>query len=216
MNTMKIIIQGAPGSGKGTQAKFIVKQYNIPQISTGDLLREAVKTGTELGLKAQKHMNTGTLVPDDIVIKLLNERIIQKDCQNGFILDGFPRNLVQAQELKNLTDIDLVININVDYGLLIERITGRRTCKNCSSIFHIKYSPPKEVDRCDKCSGSLYQRDDDTEETVRNRLNTYENVTKPLIDYYKKQGILENLDSDGSIDEMHQKVSKLLVTRFKE
>ena len=216
MNTMKIIIQGAPGSGKGTQAKFIVKQYNIPQISTGDLLREAVKTGTELGLKAQKHMNTGTLVPDDIVIKLLNERIIQKDCQNGFILDGFPRNLVQAQELKNITDIDLVININVDYGLLIERITGRRTCKNCSSIFHIKYSPPKEVDRCDKCSGSLYQRDDDTEETVKNRLNTYENVTKPLIDYYKKQGILENLDSDGSIDEMHQKVSKLLVTRFKE
>lgn len=216
MNTMKIIIQGAPGSGKGTQAKFIVKQYNIPQISTGDLLREAVKTGTELGLKAQKHMNTGTLVPDDIVIKLLNERIIQKDCQNGFILDGFPRNLVQAQELKNITDIDLVININVDYGLLIERITGRRTCKNCSSIFHIKYSPPKEVDRCDKCSGSLYQRDDDTEETVRNRLNTYENVTKPLIDYYNKQGILENLDSDGSIDEMHQKVSKLLVTRFKE
>jgi adenylate kinase len=216
MNTMKIIIQGAPGSGKGTQAKFIVKQYNIPQISTGDLLREAVKTGTELGLKAQKHMNTGTLVPDDIVIKLLNERIIQKDCQNGFILDGFPRNLVQAQELKNITDIDLVININVDYGLLIERITGRRTCKNCSSIFHIKYSPPNEVDRCDKCSGSLYQRDDDTEETVKNRLNTYENVTKPLIDYYKKQGILENLDSDGSIDEMHQKVSKLLVTRFKE
>lgn len=216
MNAMKIIIQGAPGSGKGTQAKFIVKQYNIPQISTGDLLREAVKTGTELGLKAQKHMNTGTLVPDDIVIKLLKERIIQKDCQNGFILDGFPRNLVQAQELKNITDIDLVININVDYGLLIERITGRRTCKNCSSIFHIKYSPPKEVDRCDKCSGSLYQRDDDTEETVKNRLNTYENVTKPLIDYYNKQGILESLVSDGSIDEMRQKVAKLIATRFKE
>ncbi len=215
MNAMKIIIQGAPGSGKGTQAKFIVKQYNIPQISTGDLLREAVKTGTELGLKAQKHMNTGTLVPDDIVIKLLNDRIIQKDCQNGFILDGFPRNLVQAQELNNITDIDLVININVDYGLLIERITGRRTCKNCSSIFHIKYSPPREVDRCDKCSGSLYQRDDDTEETVKNRLNTYENVTKPLIDYYEKQGILERLVSDGSIDEMRQKVSKLLATRFK-
>jgi len=216
MNAMKIIIQGAPGSGKGTQAKFIVKQYNIPQISTGDLLREAVKTGTELGLKAQKHMNTGTLVPDDIVIKLLNDRIIQKDCQNGFILDGFPRNLIQAQELKNITDIDLVININVDYGLLIERITGRRTCKNCSSIFHIKYNPPKEVDRCDKCSGSLYQRDDDTEETVKNRLNTYENVTKPLIDYYDKQGILESLVSDGSIDEMHQKVAKLIATRFKE
>lgn len=215
MNAMKIIIQGAPGSGKGTQAKFIAKQYNIPQISTGDLLREAVKTGTELGLKAQKHMNTGTLVPDDIVIKLLNDRIIQEDCQNGFILDGFPRNLVQAQELKNITDIDLVININVDYGLLIERITGRRTCKNCSSIFHIKYSPPKEVDKCDKCSGSLYQRDDDTEETVKNRLNTYENVTKPLIDYYEKQGILESLVSDGSIDEMRQKVSKLLATRVK-
>ncbi|MFX0085985.1 MAG: adenylate kinase [Candidatus Hodarchaeota archaeon] len=212
---MKLIILGAPGSGKGTQAKFIVKKYNITQISTGDLLRDAVKAGTELGMKAQNYMNTGNLVPDDIVLQLLNDRITQTDCQNGFILDGFPRNMTQAKELEKITDIDLVINISVDYGLLVERITGRRTCKNCGSIFHIKYNPPKKVGICDKCSGYLFQRDDDTEETVKKRLNTYENQTKPLINYYDKQSILETLVSDGTIDEMHQKVKNLLTAYFK-
>jgi adenylate kinase len=214
MSSMKLILLGAPGSGKGTQAKFIVKNYNIPQISTGNLLRDAVKAGTELGMKAQKYMNTGNLVPDDIVLQLLNDRITQNDCQKGFILDGFPRNLTQAQELEKITDLDLVININVDYGLLVERITGRRTCKKCDSIFHIKYNPPRKDGICDKCSGYLFQRDDDTEETVKKRLHTYENETKPLINYYKKQKVLETLVSDGTIDEMRQKVASLLTAKF--
>ncbi len=211
---MKLIMLGAPGSGKGTQAKLITKDHDIPQISTGDLLRTAVKNNTELGLKAKEFMNTGKLVPDDLVLQLLRERLSQKDCENGFILDGYPRNLAQAQDLKKITNIDLVINIDVSYTLLIERITGRRTCKQCGAIFHIRYNLPKRESICDKCSGTLYQRDDDTEETVRKRLSTYENKTKPLIEFYQKQKILETLVSDGSINEMRQKVSKLLTTKF--
>ncbi|MHA1968023.1 MAG: adenylate kinase [Candidatus Hodarchaeales archaeon] len=211
---MKLILLGAPGSGKGTQAKFIVKQYNIPQISTGDLLRAAVNEATELGLKAQEYMNTGTLVPDDLVILLLKERISQDDCLDGFILDGFPRNLTQAKALEDITDVELVINISVDYNLLVERITGRRTCKKCDAIYHIQYQPPQKKNICDKCSGELYQREDDTEETVKKRLNTYEKETKPLIDYYKGQKTLETLVSDGTIDEMRQKVVNLLLKKF--
>jgi adenylate kinase len=211
---MKLIMLGAPGSGKGTQAKFIVKKYNIPQISTGDLLRAAVNEATELGLKAQEYMNTGTLVPDDLVIQLLKERISQDDCLDGFILDGFPRNLTQAKALKDITDVELVINISVDYNLLVERITGRRTCKKCGAIYHIQYQPPQDKNICDRCSEELYQREDDTEETVKKRLNTYEKETKPLIDYYSSQEILEILVSDGTIDEMRQKVVNLLLKKF--
>ncbi len=211
---MKLIMLGAPGSGKGTQAKFIMEDYNIPQISTGDLLRSAILSGTELGLKAQEFMNTGKLVPDNLVLQLLKVRLSQQDCKNGFILDGYPRNLTQAQELKKITGIDLVINLDINYRLLIERITGRRTCKQCGAIFHIKYNPSKEDGICDECSGTVYQRDDDTEETVKKRSNTYENKTIPLIEFYRKQRILETLVSDGSIAEMRQKVSTLLNTRL--
>ena len=211
---MKLIMLGAPGSGKGTQAKFIMEDYNIPQISTGDLLRSAILSGTELGLKAKEFMNTGKLVPDNLVLQLLKVRLSQQDCKNGFILDGYPRNLTQAQELKKITSIDLVINLDINYRLLIERITGRRTCKQCGAIFHIKYNPSKKDGICDECSGKLYQRDDDTEETVKKRLNTYENKTIPLIEFYRQQRILETLVSDGSIAEMRQKVSTLLTTRL--
>ncbi|MFW9903976.1 MAG: adenylate kinase [Candidatus Thorarchaeota archaeon] len=211
---MKLILLGAPGSGKGTQAKLIVEDFNIPQISTGDLLRAAIKKGSDLGLKSQKFMNTGKLVPDEIVLQLLNERFNQDDCRKGFILDGYPRNLTQAQDLIKITNIDLVINIEVNYNLLIERITGRRTCKQCGAIYHILYSPPKEEGVCDKCSGILYQRDDDTEITVKKRITTYEEETKPLIDYYQEKGILETLTSDGTIEEMYQKVSSLLKRKF--
>lgn len=211
---MKIIILGAPGSGKGTQAKFIMKNYNIPQISTGDLLRAAIKNRTELGLKAEKFMNTGKLVPDAIVLELLKERLNQNDSKQGFILDGYPRNLTQVQDLKKITDIDLVINLDVNYSILIERITGRRTCKQCEAIYHIKYSPSKEDGICDKCSGQLYQREDDTEEIVKHRISTYERETRPLINFYQQQKILETLISDGSIDEMNQKVSALLAMKF--
>ena len=205
---------GAPGSGKGTQAKFITKTYRIPQISTGDLLRKAVKQKTQLGVKAQQYLNTGTLVPDDIVLELLKERLEKADCSNGFILDGYPRNLTQADQLAGITDIDLVINIDVDYGLLVERITGRRTCKNCGYIFHIAYNPPEKSGICDKCAGPLFQRDDDTEEIVKKRLETYENQTKPLIARYSEQGILQTLVSDSTIEEMRLKVKNLLNKTF--
>ncbi|MFX1537913.1 MAG: adenylate kinase [Promethearchaeota archaeon] len=211
---MKLILLGAPGSGKGTQAKLIMEELNIPQISTGDLLRAAVKKSSELGLTAKKFMNSGKLVPDDIVLQLLKERFSQKDCQNGFILDGYPRNLTQAEDLKRITSIDLVINIEVNYNLLIERISGRRTCKQCGAIYHIKYSPSKKKGVCDKCSGLLFQRDDDTEETVKKRITTYEHETKPLIEYYQQQEILETLTSDGSIEEMYDKVSSLLRSKI--
>ncbi len=211
---MKLIMLGAPGSGKGTQAKFIVKDHDIPQISTGDLLRVAIKKGTELGLEAKKFMNTGDLVPDDIVLELLRERFYQNDCMKGFILDGYPRNLTQARDLEKITSIDMVINIDVSYDLLIARITGRRTCKQCGSIYHVKYSPPKEYGVCDKCSGPLFHREDDTEETVKKRIYTYEKKTKPLIEYYQEKKILETVVSDGSIEEMRQKVTNLLISKF--
>ena len=205
---------GAPGSGKGTQAKFITKEYDLPQISTGDLLRDAVKRETALGIKAKEFLNTGTLVPDEIVLELLKERLLNDDCSNGFILDGYPRNLTQAKQLANITDIDLVVNIDVDYGLLVTRITGRRTCKKCGAIFHLEFNPPAQEEVCDKCSSELYQRADDNEEIVKKRLETYENQTKPLIEHYTNQDILKTLVSDGTIDEMRLKVAKLLEVVF--
>ena len=213
---MRLIILGAPGSGKGTQAKFICNDYEIPQVSTGDLLRDAVKRKTQLGLKAQEFMGPGLLVPDEIGLELLKERVEKDDCSGGFILDGYPRNLTQANELAKITDVDLVINIDVDYGLLIKRITERRTCKKCGAIFHLEYSPPKKPNLCDKCGGALFQRDDDTEETVKQRLVTYENKTKPLINHYTNLGILQTLISDGTIEEMRQKVKNLLQEIFSD
>ncbi|MCK4847847.1 MAG: adenylate kinase [Candidatus Heimdallarchaeota archaeon] len=211
---MKLIMLGAPGSGKGTQAKFITKKYGLPQISTGDLLRDAVKRETVLGIKAKEFLNTGTLVPDEIVLELLKERLLNDDCSNGFILDGYPRNLAQAKQLANITTIDLVVNIEVDYSLLVTRITGRRTCKKCGAIFHLEFNPPKQENVCDKCSEELFQRADDNEEIVKKRLETYENQTKPLIEHYSKQDILKTLISDGTIDEMRLKVIKLLEASF--
>jgi adenylate kinase len=211
---VKLIMLGAPGSGKGTQAKFITEKYGLPQISTGDLLRDAVKRETVLGIKAREFLNTGTLVPDEIVLELLKERLTNDDCSNGFILDGYPRNLTQAKQLSNITKIDLAVNIDVDYHLLVTRITGRRTCKKCGAIFHLEFNPPAEHDVCDKCSGELFQRDDDTEEIVKKRLETYENQTKPLIEHYTNQNILKTLISDGTINEMRLKVSKLLESSF--
>jgi adenylate kinase len=205
---------GAPGSGKGTQAKFITQKYALPQISTGDLLRDAVKRETVLGIRAKEFLNTGTLVPDEIVLELLKERLMNDDCLNGFILDGYPRNLTQAKQLANISDIDLVINIDVDHSLLVTRITGRRTCKKCGAIFHIEFNPPTREETCDKCSGDLYQRADDTEEIVKKRLETYENQTKPLIEHYTSKGTLKTLISDGTIEEMRQKVIKLLEVTF--
>lgn len=207
---MRLVMLGPPGSGKGTQAKIITQKHGIPQISTGDLLRAAIKEGTDLGLKAKTFIDEGKLVPDNLVLQLLKARIQKEDCKSGFILDGYPRNLTQAKQLNSITDIDLVINIDVDNNIILERITGRRTCKNCDEIFHIIYNPPKEEMICDKCSGKLYQRDDDTEDTVKKRLATYEEQTKPLIEFYTNKKKLKTLKSDGTIEEMSQKVKDLL------
>ncbi len=214
MTQIKLILLGAPGSGKGTQAKFITEKYNIPQISTGDLLRNAVKDQTEVGKKAKVFMDEGKLVPDKLVLELLEARLAEPDCEAGFILDGYPRNIAQATDLERITEIDLVINIEVDFNLLVERITGRRTCKTCGAIYHIIYSPPKRKALCNNCSGELYQRDDDTEETVKKRLKTYETQTKPLIEYFLKKGKLRTLVSDSTIDMMRLKVESLLKETF--
>jgi adenylate kinase len=207
---MKLILLGAPGAGKGTQAQKLVKHFKIPQISTGDLLRAAVAKGTDLGKHANEYMTAGKLVPDEIVIGLIQERLKENDCKNGFILDGFPRTIAQADKLKEITDIDAVVNIDVDTYILVKRLTGRRTCKNCNAVFHMVFNPPKEEGVCDACGGELYQRTDDNEKTVRNRVETYNENTAPLIDYYKGTGKLKNVDGQRGIDGIFQNILKVL------
>ncbi len=212
---MNLILLGPPGSGKGTQAKKIVEKYGIPQISTGDMLREAVAKGTELGKEAKKYMDAGQLVPDEVVIGIVKERLQQPDCEKGFILDGFPRTIAQAEALDKILEemgkkIDAVINIQVPEEEVVKRIVYRRTCKNCGAVYHLIYNPPKEDNKCDKCGGELYQRDDDKEETVRKRYKVYKEQTEPLVEYYAKKGILYNIDGTKSIDEVFQEIDKIL------
>ncbi len=212
---MNLILLGAPGAGKGTQAKLIVEKYGIPQISTGDMLREAVAKGTELGKKAKEYMDKGELVPDEIVIGIVKERLQQPDCEKGFILDGFPRTLKQAEELDKMLEelgkkIDAVINVSVPEEEVVKRIVNRRTCKNCGAVYHLIYNPPKEEGKCDKCGGELYQRDDDKEETVRARYKVYKEQTEPLIEYYSKKGLLYNVDGTKSIEEVFEEIQKIL------
>lgn len=201
---------GPPGSGKGTQAKFITQIYGLPQISTGELLRTAAENESDLGLRAQEYMNEGKLVPDPLVLELLTARISLDDCEKGFILDGYPRNLEQAGALENFTPVNLVILIEVDRATLIQRITGRRTCKSCGAIFHSRFNPPQVKGVCDLCSGILDQRADDTEEIVIQRLQTYKRQTEPLIEYYKQKSIMRTLVGDGTIEEINAKLKELL------
>jgi adenylate kinase len=212
---MNLILLGAPGAGKGTQAKKIVEKYNIPHIATGDILREAVAKGTELGKKAKEYMDKGQLVPDEVVIGIVKERLKQPDCENGFLLDGFPRTLNQAEALDEMLkelgkEIDAVIYIDVPEEEVVKRIVNRRTCKNCGAVYHLIYAPPKEENKCDKCGGELYQRDDDKEETVRQRFKVYMDNTAPLIDYYEKKGNLYRVDGTKSIDEVFVEIEDTL------
>jgi len=212
---MNLILLGAPGAGKGTQAKLIVSKYNIPQISTGDMLREAVARQTELGKKAKEYMDKGELVPDDVVIGIVKERLAQPDCEKGFILDGFPRTLKQAEALDKILDelgkkIDAVINVAVPEDEIVRRIVNRRTCKKCGAVYHLIYNPPKESGKCDKCGGELYQRDDDREETVKERLKVYKAQTEPLIDYYSKKGLVYDVDGAKSIDGVFEEIKEIL------
>ncbi len=212
---MNLILLGAPGAGKGTQAKLIVSKYGIPQISTGDMLREAVANQTELGKKAKEYMDKGELVPDEVVIGIVKERLAQPDCERGFILDGFPRTLKQAEALDKILDelgkkIDAVINVAVPEEEIVKRIVNRRTCKKCGAVYHLIYNPPKEPGKCDKCGGELYQRDDDKEETVKERLRVYKAQTEPLIDYYSKKGLVYNVDGTKSIEGVFEEIEKIL------
>ncbi|MCK8602662.1 adenylate kinase [Desulfoferrobacter suflitae] len=212
---MNIILLGPPGAGKGTQAKRLIDKYGIPQISTGDMLRAALKEGTPLGLEAKKYMDKGALVPDTVVIGLVKERIQQKDCAKGYMLDGFPRNVSQAESLdKMLTElgqkIDYVVCIEVPNDELVGRLTGRRTCRSCGGGYHVMFDPPKKEGVCDKCGGELYQRDDDNETTVKSRLEVYSNQTEPLIDYYEKQGKLHRINGVGDMGTIFDRITAVL------
>ena len=202
---LRTILLGPPGAGKGTQAAKIVEKYGIPHISTGDIFRENIKKGTELGKKAQEYMNRGELVPDDLVIEIATTRLLEADCKNGFLLDGFPRTVYQAEKLDEFlqshdSKIDNVIDIAVGKDELIERLTGRRVCKSCGASFHVVNIPPKQEGICDYCGGELIQRADDNLETVTNRIDVYEDQTMPLIDYYEKAGTLTHIDGSTGLD----------------
>lgn len=212
---MNIILLGPPGAGKGTQAKRMIERYGIPQISTGDMLRAALKEGTPLGLEAKSFMDKGQLVPDSVVIGLVKERIQKSDCQKGYMLDGFPRNVSQAEALDTMLSqlgqkVDDVISIEVPAAELLGRLTGRRTCRSCGAGFHVMFDPPKKDGVCDKCNGELYQRDDDNEATVKSRLEVYDKQTKPLIDYYQKQTKLRAVPGVGAMEEIFGRITAVL------
>jgi adenylate kinase len=216
---MRIVLLGAPGSGKGTQSQRLVERLGIPQISTGDLLRAAVANGTELGVKAKEAMDAGRLVDDDIVLGMIRERLGEPDAQPGFILDGFPRNIVQAEALDSLLEelgkpLDSVVQMDVDYGELARRIAGRRSCSNCGRVFNLLTCPPGQAEKetCPKTGGAhqLFQRPDDNEATVAERLKVYDEKTKPLIEFYREHGILKSIDAEGELDEVTQRLEKAL------
>lgn len=212
---MNLVLLGPPGAGKGTQAKMLIDAYGIPQISTGDMLREAVKNQTPLGIEAKKFMDAGQLVTDEIVIGLAKDRISQSDCDKGFMLDGFPRTVAQAEALDVMLgemskSLDHVVSIEVPNSELMGRLTGRRTCKACGQGYHMIFDPPKEDGKCDKCGGELFQRDDDNEATVSNRLEVYDSQTKPLIDYYQGKGLLRPVDGVGAMSDVLGRVKAIL------
>lgn len=200
---MKIIMLGAPGAGKGTQAKMIADKYSVPHISTGDIFRANIKNGTELGMEAKKYMDQGQLVPDELTVKILLDRVAQDDCKNGYVLDGFPRTIPQANVLDEALNklgekIDFAVNVDVPDENIIRRMGGRRACVSCGATYHIEHVPPKTEGICDRCNSELILRDDDKPETVKNRLEIYHEQTQPLIEFYEAKGVLKNVD--GTVD----------------
>ncbi len=204
---MNLILLGAPGAGKGTQAVRIAEEYKIPHISTGDIFRKNIKEGTPVGLKAKAFIDKGQLVPDEVTVEIVANRIKESDCKNGYLLDGFPRNTAQAQALDKLTKIDTVINIDVDLDKLMNRLTGRRVCGNCGESYHITTYSEKT---CKKCSGEIIHRADDKEETVKSRLDVYSAQTAPLIDFYTKKGVIKNVDGMQAIEDVFADIKKAL------
>jgi len=212
---MNLVLMGLPGAGKGTQAEKIVEHYDIPHISTGDMFRAAIKEGTQLGLKAKSFMDQGNLVPDEVTIGIVRERLNKQDCENGFLLDGFPRTVAQAGALEAITkelnkQIDYVINIDVDQSILMERLTGRRICKDCGATYHLVFNPPAKEGVCDKCGGELYQRADDNAETVSTRLSVNVKQSQPLLDFYQEKGYLRNINGNQDINIVFEDVRQLL------
>ena len=212
---MLIILLGPPGAGKGTQAEKIVNEYNIAHIATGDILRNAVKEETTLGRKARQYMDQGQLVPDELVVEIVKDRLLEPDCTNGALLDGFPRTVVQAAFLEQVlpdikTRIDRVLSVEVEEGELINRLTGRRICCDCGASYHVKFKPPKVRNVCDQCGGDLYQRSDDTLETVKERLAVYKKQTEPLISFYREKGVLSAIDGNQDIDSVYKQINSIL------
>ena len=208
---MKIILLGAPGAGKGTQAEIISKKLGIPTISTGNILRAAVKAGTPIGLEAKSYMDAGKLVPDEVIIGIIQERLAESDCANGFILDGVPRTIAQAEALDaHGIHFDAVLSLEIADSVIEARMTGRRTCHACGASYHVKAAPPKQEGICDKCGGELEQRKDDQPETVKHRLEVYHNETEPLKDYYQAHGVLMSVPDLGGIEETNNKIMELL------
>ena len=212
---LNILLLGAPGAGKGTQAQMIKEKYHIPHISTGDMFREAIRNKTPIGLLADSYISKGNLVPDDVTIALVKERLSQDDCANGYLLDGFPRTIVQAEALAQLSNeinrpIDLVINIDVDESLLIDRISGRRMCKGCGASYHIKNLPPKVEGVCDVCGGELYIRKDDNVDALKVRLENYHDQTQPLIDFYANCGLIATVQGDTGLENVFEAISDII------
>ena len=212
---MKIIMLGAPGAGKGTQAKMLAEKYGVPHISTGDIFRANIKNGTELGMEAKKYMDQGLLVPDELTVRILLDRVAQDDCKNGYVLDGFPRTIPQAEvldsELTKLGDhIDYAINVDVPDENIVKRMSGRRACLTCGATYHIEHVPPKKEGICDVCGSELVLRDDDKPETVKNRLNVYHEQTQPLIDFYTEKGVLKTVDGTVPMEEVFAAITAIL------
>ncbi|HYK30599.1 MAG TPA: adenylate kinase [Streptosporangiaceae bacterium] len=215
---MRVVLVGPPGAGKGTQAQFIASHLAIPKVSTGDIFRYNVSAGTELGRQAKAFMDRGDLVPDEVTIAMVQSRLAEDDARSGFLLDGFPRNVPQAETLKKmLADwgmrLDLVLELVVDHDEVIRRLSGRRTCRKCGRVWHIAFDPPSVADKCDECGGELFQRDDDREETIRHRLEVYQEQTQPLISYYADEGILLGIDATGPVDDVTDR-ALLALRRF--
>jgi adenylate kinase len=211
----RVVLLGPPGAGKGTQAKLLQEEFGAVQISTGDILRKAVADQTPLGKEAAGYINSGALVPDSVIVNLVAERLKEKDCDKGFLFDGFPRTIPQAQSLDEILkemrlDLNCVLLVQVPQNVLIERLAGRRTCRKCGAMFHVAFSPPRREGLCDRCGGELYQRDDDKEQTIANRLQVYEKQTAPLVDYYRQRGLLRAIDGVGEIDQIRARVIEAL------
>jgi adenylate kinase len=212
---IRVILLGAPGAGKGTQAKLLQEQFGVCQISTGDILRKAVVEQTSLGKEASQYIRRGALVPDDVIINLVAERLKEKDCEQGFILDGFPRTIAQAESLQAILQtrdlvLDGVLSVRVPHNVIVERLTGRRTCKNCGTLKHVAFDPPRKQGVCDRCGGELYQRDDDREETITARLKVYDTQTAPLEGYYRERGLLNEIDGVGKVEDVRNRIAHVL------